>query len=169
MIRSVTISTLFFLCFALFETTILANMLFLPAVPDFLLLILMYVAVNNGRLFGVTVGFISGLFLDFFSGCPFGLNCLLRTLMGYIFGLFSKTLNINGVILPALQGFLATLLKALLLWIISIFFPSGIKSYVLFSTPLAFELAFNTVLAPLMFAFMSLFDKYVLLSLEEAS
>lgn len=169
MIRSIAISTLFFLCFALFETSILANMFFLPAVPDFLLLILIYVAVKNGRLYGTIAGFISGILLDFFSGCPFGLNCLLRTIVGYIAGLFTKTLNISGVFLPALHGLFASLLKVLLLWLISFFFPTGIKNYVLFSSFLAFELILNIVLTPIMFAFVSIFDKYVLLNTEKVS
>lgn len=167
MIRSIAVTTLLFLCFALAETAILANMLFLPAVPDFLLLMLLYVAVQNGRLYGVIAGFISGLMLDFLSGCPFGFNCLLRTVIGYGAGLFNRTLNITGVLLPALQGLVATLVKVILLWLISVCFPAGIRSYMLLTPALAFELALNIVLAPVMYAFMALFGRYVVLSLEQ--
>ena len=133
MIRSFIATTLFFLILALFETAIFSNLLFLPSSPDFLLIVLLYVAVQNGRLFGVISGFISGLLLDFFTGCPFGLNCLLRTIIGYIAGLFNKSLNLSGVLLPALQGLSASVIKIVLLLLISFFFPAGIKGYTLFS------------------------------------
>ena len=169
MIRTLISSTLFFLAFALFETALLSNMLFLPASPDFLLLTLLYIAVQNGRLFGVTAGFISGLLLDFFTGCPFGLNCLLRTVVGYVAGLFSKSLNQTGMLLPALQGLFATLLKILLLWLISLFFPSGIKGYMIFSSARLFEIAGNTLFAPFVFAFLSLFSRYIVMDVEKVS
>ncbi|MCR5724547.1 MAG: rod shape-determining protein MreD [Treponema sp.] len=169
MIRSLIASTICLLVFALFETAILSNMLVLPAVPDFLLLIVVYMAVQNGRLFGASAGFISGLLLDFFVGCPFGLNCLLRTIIGYGAGLFHRTLNLNGILLPALQGAVATLLKILLLWLITIFFPVGTKTALLFSSSRLFELACNTVLTPVLFAFMSLFNTYILIDTEKVA
>ena len=64
---------------ALLETALLSNIIFLPAVPDLLLLIVLYLSVYNGSLTGETAGFVSGLMLDFLTAAPLGLNCLLRT------------------------------------------------------------------------------------------
>ena len=169
MIRSLIASTVLFLAFALCETALLSNMLVLPSSPDFLLIILLYVAVQNGRLFGVTAGFISGLLLDFFTGCPFGLNCLLRTIIGYTAGLFNKALNQTGILLPALQGLSASVVKIALLWIISLFFPVNMTSYVLFSFPRIFELTCNTLLTPVIFAFLAMFNRYIVMDVEKVS
>ncbi len=157
MIKPFFTACLFFLGFALFEAAILSNLLFLPAVPDFLLLCTLYFSVQNGTLFGTTTGFVSGLFLDFLSAAPFGLNCLLRTIIGYVGGLFQKTLNINGLLLPMLLGFAATLIKAFIVWLIALFYPLGIQTYELISVVFVVELLLNTVLAPITFRFLDLF------------
>lgn len=169
MIKPFLISLLIFLCFTIFETAILSNLIFLPAVPDLLLLCLIYVSLNNGRLFGVSSGFVSGLMLDFLSISPFGLHCLLRTLLGYITGVFNKSLNINGIFLPALFGFCATLIKAFLILCISFFFPLSVHTYSIVSKAFLFELAANTVLTPVVFKFMSFFEKVILVEPENVA
>ncbi len=151
----------------IFETAILSNLLFLPAVPDFLLICVLYVSLYNGSLYGTTAGFLSGLFLDFMSVSAFGLNCLLRTVVGYTAGRFSKALNINGFLLPALVGFCATLLKALLIWIISIFFLGSVVAYNLLSVEFVFELAANAIFTPVMFKLLGIFNNMLLLEIKD--
>ena len=84
MLKSFSVSALILLCFSLLETAILSNISVLPAVPDLVLLCVLYFSLINGRMYGESTGFISGLFLDFLSGAPFGFNCVLRTLIGYL-------------------------------------------------------------------------------------
>lgn len=165
MIKPFFSACLFLLGFALLESAILSNLLFLPVVPDFLLLCTLYFSVQNGTMFGTTTGFVSGLCMDFLSAAPFGLNCLLRTIVGYVGGLFHKTLNINGILLPLLLGFCATLFKALLIQIIALFYP-GVATYTLISAHFAFELVLNSVLTPLTFRFLDLFIHFVLFDAE---
>ena len=169
MIKSFSVTALILLCFVIFETAILSNLLFLPAIPDFLLIITLYVSVNNGRVFGVTSGFVSGLILDCLSVSPFGLHCLLRTIIGYVAGLFNKTLNMSGAFILVLIGFSVTLLKALILWMISVFFPDSIVAYSLVSKAFLFELAANSVLTPIVFRFLRIFSTVILLDPEKVS
>ncbi|MBQ9623532.1 MAG: rod shape-determining protein MreD [Treponema sp.] len=169
MIKSFSVSALILLCFVVFETAILSNMLFLPAVPDFLLIVTLYVSVHNGRLFGVSSGFVSGLFLDFLSASPFGLHSLFRTIIGYISGVFNKTLNMDGVFLPILIGFVATLMKVFMIFVISVFFPDSVVPYSLLSKSFLFELAANSILTPLVFKFLGIFSNVILLNPEQVS
>lgn len=169
MLKSFSVSALILLCFVIFETAILSNVLFLPAVPDFLLIITLYLSVYNGRLFGVAGGFVSGLLLDFLSVSPFGLHSLLRTIIGYVFGVFNKTLNMNGVFLPIFIGFCATLMKTLLVFIISVFFPDSVVPYSLLSKPFLFELGANALLTPIVFRFLGVFSGVILLDPEKVS
>lgn len=169
MIKSFSVSALILLCFVIFETAILSNMLFLPAIPDFLLIISLYLAVNNGKVFGVSSGFLSGLFLDFLSVSPFGLNCLLRTIIGYSAGIFNKTLNMSGFFLPFVIGLAATLIKTCLIFIISVFFPDSVIPYSLFSKSYLFELAANSVLTPFVFKFLGIFSDAILLEPDKVS
>ncbi len=166
MIRAFFSSLLFYLICILFQTAILSNITVLPAVPDLMLMLTLYISLHNGCMLGQTTGFASGLMIDFMSAGPLGLNSLLRTVMGYTFGLFSKTLNTAGFFLPALYGFIATIFKALLLFIISFFFPNGTITYSLFSYVFLFELIANTILTPLLFSLLNIFSNILLIKPE---
>ncbi|MBQ4378220.1 MAG: rod shape-determining protein MreD [Treponema sp.] len=169
MLKSFSVATLILLCFVVFETAILSNMLFLPSVPDLILIISLYLSVHNGKIFGVSSGFVSGLFLDFLSVSPFGLHSLLRTVIGYLAGIFNKTLNMQGIFLPVLIGFSATIFKTLLIFIISVFFPDSVVPYSLLSRSFLFELAANSILTPFVFKFLDIFSNMLLLNPEKVS
>jgi len=166
MIKSFSVSTLILLCVTLLESAVLANISVLPVVPDLALICVLYFSIENGKLMGEATGFVSGVFLDFLSACPFGLNCLLRTIIGFIGGIFNKTLNTEGFFIPALLGFCATVLKAILLWIISLLYPSSVVAYNPFTIVFLFELLFNTILTPFVFKFLGLFRKNIILKPE---
>ena len=74
MVKAFLTSIFILLCTAILESAILSNMAFLPSIPDLSLSCVLYFSIQNGRLMGETTGFISGLFLDFLSSGPFGLN-----------------------------------------------------------------------------------------------
>jgi rod shape-determining protein MreD len=151
----------------LIETAILANITYIPAVPDIMLIAVMYLALKNGALIGETTGFISGLLIDFISASPLGLNCLVRTIAGYLCGLFSRTLNSTGILIPAVLGFCITIIKVFILNIVAFFFPQGsILMYNFFSIQFVAELGLNTIIAPILFALFSLF-KFLIIKPED--
>ena len=113
MIRSFLSAVIVLLCFALFESAILSNILILPAVPDLLLIVVLYLSMRNGKGFGEASGAVSGVFLDFLSSSPFGLNCLIRVIIGYCTGFFSRTLNANGFFILHISFFLLSSLLVL--------------------------------------------------------
>ncbi len=158
MIRSFLSAVIVLLCFSLFESAVLSNILVLPAVPDFVLLVLLYLSIRNGKGFGEASGFVSGIFLDFLSSAPFGLNCLIRVIIGYCSGLFTKTLNSTGIFIPVLMGFVMTIAKFLLSWFISLFYPSIVIPYNPSTVSFYFELAANALFAPIVFKFLDLFS-----------
>lgn len=169
MLRSFFVSCAILLALALLEAAVLSNIFFLPIVPDLLLLAVTYFAIHNGRLLGVTTGFVAGLFLDFLSACPFGLNCLLRTLMGYIWGFLDKRLNMDSFFLQVFLGVMTTILKAGVLWLIAIFYPANVTGYKLFSFVLLGELIVNAVLCPVLFKILRVFDSVVVLNPESVN
>lgn len=157
--RRFLVACLFLLGFTLIEKGILSNIIFLKNIPDFIFLCSIYFSVQNGRLFGSLTGFTGGLFLDFLTPCPFGFNCLLRTILGYFFGFFNKTLNINGFLFPVLVGFVGTLIKFFLLKLICVFYPNISIQYSIISIEFLEEILFNSFFAPLVFRFLDLFKK----------
>lgn len=166
MARAYLSSILIILCTVLVEFAILSNITILPAVPDIVLLVLLYFSVLNGKVFGESMGFFSGIFIDFLSGAPFGFNCLFRTVIGYIAGFLNQNINYTGFIIPALIGLLGTLTKAFLIWITSLFYTKIIP-YDIISTSFIFELIINTLLSPVIFKFLSHFNKIICVSKEE--
>lgn len=157
MSRVVIWSSLTVLFFALFEAAILSNLVFMPAVPDLVLLVVVYVSFMNTSMVGSTVGFISGLLLDFLSASPVGLNAFTKSVTGFVAGKISGSFNLNKVFIPALMGFSATVLKALLTWILTLFFGSEILVYKLTGMTLWLEILLNTLCAPVVFALLGLF------------
>ena len=162
MIRKPLVIFVILLVCALLETALLSNVVFLPVVPDLLLLVVLYISVQNGSLTGEATGFVSGLLLDFLTAAPLGLNCLLRTLFGFFAGLFYDVLNISKIMIPAMLALIATIAKAIIIGFISFFFPNGVITYDLFSASFGMELLFNVILAPLVFAFLSLFSSFLI-------
>ena len=158
MVKSLLISTLFLFSATIIEASLLSNISFLLVVPDLVLICCIYFSLLNGKVYGEISGFISGLFLDFITGVPFGLNCVFRTLMGYLFGIFSETIIISGFVIPMASVAIGTVSKKLLIFIISLLFPKlSLNVYSIISYQFLFELSANVILAPIVFKFLSFF------------
>lgn len=165
MVKVFSVSTLILLIFAMVETAILSNLSFLPAVPDLVLLASLYIVIMNGKTAGVILGFVSGLILDFITGCPFGYNCLLRTLICYFAGFFNKNLNLSVFFIPFLIGLCGTFAKVFITWLISLFYPNTVVTYSMISVSFFTELLLNSVLAPMIFKITSCFNRYIALDI----
>ena len=124
MTKSLLVSTFILFCSVIIESSILSNITFLMVVPDLVLICCVYFSLLNGKFAGETTGFISGLLLDFVTGIPFGFNCLFRTIIGYIFGSFTETVLLKGLVIPMVTIGIATLLKSLLVSAVTVFFPN---------------------------------------------
>lgn len=168
MARSIITSAFILLCAAIIESSILSNINFLFVVPDLVLICSIYFSLLNGKSLGVTNGFISGVILDFLTGIPFGFNCLLRTIIGYVYGFFSKTLLINGIVVPIFTVGAGTILKKILMYLISIFYPN-VNIYItgIISYEFLFEFIVNILLAPIIFKFLGIFRKYLVIKSTE--
>ncbi|MBQ0161770.1 MAG: rod shape-determining protein MreD [Treponema sp.] len=164
MTKSYVSSFLFLIIFVLIETAILSQIAIIPAMPDLVLLCSIYFAVNNGSVPGEITGFGSGLLVDFLSGSPFGLNCLVRTVIGYAAGFLKRMLNLKSFLVTFLLGFTGTILKALLIGLTSFFFPNMINTYNIFSMVFLCELLENSLLCPFMFKFLDCFSSFLILT-----
>ena len=142
---------------ALIQSTLLSRLAILNAVPDLALGVVVYTAYVNGVMTGQTLGFASGILLDFVSAAPLGFNALIRTLVGASAGLLKGTFFLDVAVLPMVLCALATLLKALLAWLVSLLFAGATPHYALAAPTLWIELAYNTVTAPALFALLNLF------------
>ena len=90
----------------------------------------------------------------------------MRTIIGYVGGIFNKTINTEGFFIPVLLGACATVLKVLITWLLSFLFPNSIIAYNPFTILFVFEIAINSLLTPIMFKILGLFSKTLVLKPE---
>ena len=158
MIKSYIPTLILFLCIVLVETAILSNLIFLPVIPDLLLLCLLYLSANNGKILGEVNGFVSGLLLDFLSGAPLGFNCIYRTLIGYLTGIGGLFFSTEGFFMPSIYAFFGTVLKVFFINVLLILFPHIKGEYSFLSLHFLFELLANMILCPYVFKLLNLFN-----------
>jgi rod shape-determining protein MreD len=58
------------------------------AIPDIILIWVVYVAITTGQLTGTITGFFVGIIVDLLSGGVLGLSALAKTLAGFVGGYF---------------------------------------------------------------------------------
>jgi len=148
-----------FLCViaGILQSSILPKIPFFKVVPDLALCVLVYSAYVNGTMTGQVSGFFSGVLLDFLSSAPLGLNCMVRTVIGALSGVFKGSFFLDIFIMPVILCALATLLKAVIILIIHLIIGQAVPTYSLTSPILWIELGFNCLCAPLLFLFLKRF------------
>ena len=167
MAKKIIWGVVFILIAALLQSTVFSRLgIYIHAVPDLALIILIYCAYVNGTMTGQLTGFFSGFLLDFLSAAPLGLNALIRTLIGALTGLLKGTFFLDLLFLPMALCAGATILKALVYFLLHLLL-AGVPSYSIFGLNLWIEIGMNTVLAPFMFGFLKLFESLLAKQSEE--
>ncbi|MCL2179923.1 MAG: rod shape-determining protein MreD [Treponema sp.] len=151
MIRSSVFTVLFCLVAAILQSALIGRISFLKVIPDLALCVLVFSAYVNGTMTGQVSGFFSGLLIDFISMAPMGLNCLIRTLIGALAGIFKGAFFLDIFFMPVILCTLATILKAVLMFILHLIMGSEVPTYSIFNSVLWIELGFNALCAPPLF------------------
>ena len=158
MTRSVIWTVVFCLVAAILQSTLLSRLALYRAVPDLALGIVVYSAYVNGVMAGQFSGFFSGIVLDFLTAAPFGLNTLVRTLIGALAGLMKGTFFLDVFLLPMILCASATLIKAVILFALNLLMGGAVLAYPAAAPTLWAELALNTFTAPFLFALLRRFS-----------
>jgi rod shape-determining protein MreD len=162
MSKPVIWGTVFALIAGILQSTLLARLAVYHAVPDLALGILVFCAYVNGTMTGQLTGFFSGLLLDFLSASPLGLNAFIRTLIGALGGRMNGTFFLDGVFLPMGLCASATVIKAVLYFILNLLFAGEVPAYTLTEPVFWVELLLNTVTAPFLFGLLKLFKSLLI-------
>ncbi len=86
--------------FLLLQTTLVRYLAIESIIPDIILLWVVYLALREGQIAGMTAGFFLGLTLDLLSGADtmLGLGALAKTVAGFSAGLFYNENKITQVL-----------------------------------------------------------------------
>lgn len=95
-----------------------AGILLAGAMPDFLLIIVVYNCMFTGPVLGGTAGFAIGLAEDLFLGRFIGLNALVKATVGYFVGRTSRAIFKENLWVPILNVFWGSLLNVTLVFVV---------------------------------------------------
>jgi rod shape-determining protein MreD len=151
MIRNIIWTVILAIIAGILQSTILGDIALFGAVPDIALCIVVYSAYVNGTMTGQLSGFFSGLLLDFLSAAPLGLNCLIRTIIGAVTGIFKGAFFLDVFFLPFILCALATIAKAIIMFLLNFVMGKSVPVYSLFSILFWIELGLNSLCAPVLF------------------
>ncbi len=126
--------------------------------PDLLFIVVVYFSYSFGSLYGETVGFISGLLHDAVSNSPLGLLTLPKVILGFVIGMFGRTIVRSHILTITAMLFVASLAKGVItLFLCYIFHHAAISNVLTVILPESF---YNALLAPpLFFLFDKIFER----------
>ena len=133
--------------------------------PNFILMFIVYVALNKGIMKGQTIGFLYGLTWDVLSTDIFGVRTLSFTIAGYLAGSFNKKLNKNQPLTQIIVMAVGLIVTHMILNITYIIMPASETVYVQnfeLSYLIIFNILINLILTPIIFKIFLLIDKRTL-------
>lgn len=150
-LKATLITTLLLAAAVLLQSTVLRHVALAGVKPDLALIVLVFAAVRRGSMTAQVGGFFSGLLEDILSLAPLGFNALLRTLLGFFYGLTAGSIFVDPVLMPVLLALIATILKGLASSLLVVIFGIPAAGFRIFTGPLWIEVGYNAVLAPFLF------------------
>lgn len=130
--------------------------------PNFILMFIIYTALNKGIMKGQTIGFIYGLTWDILSTDIFGIRALSFTIAGYLAGSFNKKLNKNQPLTQIIVMAIGLIVTHLILNVTYIVMPASEKIFVQnfeLSYMIIFNILVNLILTPLIFKIFLFVDR----------
>ncbi len=98
----------------LLQTTVAPNIRVLGANPDFVLIVVVSVALLRGAETGAIFGFLAGTLVAVALLEPLGMSALVFVVVGYFTGRYGETADLSAPVAPVVGVFGATLLANLL-------------------------------------------------------
>ena len=100
-----------FIVFLILELANIKSLTLFGTRPDFILILTVFAGLNQGILYGASLGFAGGLAKEIFSNALLGPLAFSLTLSGFIAGLFGQRVFYQNVFIQAIIIFMATLFK----------------------------------------------------------
>ena len=144
----------------LLQSTILGRVAIRGVRPDLALIVLIFASMRRGPMVGQVSGFATGFLEDLMNVSPLGFHSLLRTAIGYMYGLLSGNVFIDPFLMPIILTVIATILKGIIAGIVSAVFGLAASGFITFTGRLWIEVGYNGVIAPFLFALLNLFKMF---------
>ncbi|MEA5001267.1 MAG: rod shape-determining protein MreD [Endomicrobiaceae bacterium] len=157
---SFIISFIYYLILVILQFVLSKYISFGGIYPNFILMFIVYQALNKGALKGELLGFLYGLTWDILSTDVFGIRTLTFTVSGYLAGKFNKKLNKNQPLTQVIVMAICLIVSQFGISLIYIIMPNEISGTSFELTHLVWlSILYNLVLTPLVFKVFSGIDK----------
>ena len=159
-LRTILVTILVLVVCILLQSTLLTKIAIRGVRPDLAMLVLIFVSLRRGSMVGQVSGFASGFLEDLMNVSPLGFHSLLRTVIGYLYGMLSGNVFIDPFLMPIILAVVATILKGILAGIVSVLFGIAASGFITFTGRIWIEVGYNGVIAPFIFALLNLFRAF---------
>lgn len=152
-----TITTLFLMILinVVFQNSILPYFSLFGHTPNTGLVLIIIVALRQGKYYGGFFGLALGLVQDILFGQVLGINSLIFFIFGYTIGLIQDGLDIDNIIIPILTSALGTVFYNFSFYIIIFFLSRNIPIEVMIKNVISIEILYNAILAALIYKLFS--------------
>ncbi|MCL2881644.1 MAG: rod shape-determining protein MreD [Coriobacteriia bacterium] len=123
--------------------------------PNFLLIVTIIMALVNGPVEGVFVGFAAGILLDLLGTGPFGPAALVMCVVGYLAGVLHERIFAQGWLLPVLVLAASSLLNEILYLIAQISLGQRMSFFSALLTKAIPTVLYTTLVAVIVFPVVS--------------
>ena len=144
-VDSVKVVVLLFVA-AIMQLSIFAQVHILGGMPDFLLVMLVAVALLRGAVVGALGGFFAGLLVDTASLGQLGLTSLVLTIAGYWIGRYGETTGRDRTHAPFVSVAVVTILYAVGVLLLHFLLGDPVSARVVLVDSLIPTIAFNLIL-----------------------
>jgi rod shape-determining protein MreD len=135
----------------LLQTTVLHMVPFGPVIPDFVLILCVYLGLHQHSVGGTAAAFLLGYFADNFSGNTVGLHAFAMSLVFVLVYLVSRRLWMDNWVSNVAVVFVASMLKTLTVAILLVFYLAEDYAWGRLVSTIWFEAFLAAVFAPLVF------------------
>lgn len=137
------------------ESTIIPSFWIFEVSPSTGLIIVVVLAILNGKTTGAIVGLIVGLLQDLLFSPVIGINSFIYFFIGYLVGLAETKLSKDNILLPILMTILSTFGYHLTYYLFMYFLNYNIHLIKFFKEVVLMEILYNSILSIPVFKLLS--------------
>lgn len=154
------------ICFLL-QNTVLSNFNIGGIVPDLIVILIVSVAYQRGRIHGMAMGIVGGLLLDFTFGDLLGVYALVYMFIGYACGAFNKYYIRFDTILPLSMIALAEFVFSLYSYLVNLLVAGRFDISYYIRRIMLPKVCFTVLVAIILYKVFDLVYMKVLMPVEE--
>lgn len=151
------ITTLLLIIFIniVFQSSILPYFTLFGFIPNTGLVLIVIIALRQGKYYGGFFGLALGFVQDILFGQVVGVNALIFFILGYVVGMIQDVLDIENIAIPMLSSAMSTIFYNFSFYIIMFFLSRDIPMEIMIKNVFSIEILYNVVLAALIFKLFS--------------